>query len=83
MCLMFVEPRRDGGPAVAELQALEHRVPAKAMILVGPEGGWDPLEIESAGKAGVLLVTLGARTLRADAAGVIAMAVLQFLWKDL
>ena len=83
MVLLFVEPHSEGGPPVTDLETLEHRVPAKATILVGPEGGWDPVEIEAAEKAGVILVTLGARTLRADAAGVIAIAVLQYLWKDL
>jgi 16S rRNA (uracil1498-N3)-methyltransferase len=89
LCLMFVEP---GGldPAgasakagsYASLQSLETRVPAKAMILIGPEGGWDPQEISAAAAAGVTLVTLGQRVLRADAAGALAMAVLQYVWKD-
>jgi len=83
MCLMFVEPHREGASALTDIQTLEHRVPAKATMLIGPEGGWDPVEIDLAEKAGVLLVTLGARTLRADAAGAIATAVMQYVWKDL
>jgi 16S rRNA U1498 N3-methylase RsmE len=31
----------------------------------------------------VTLVTFGRRTLRADAAGAAAIAVLQYIWKDL
>jgi 16S rRNA (uracil1498-N3)-methyltransferase len=91
MCLMFVEPgaerRVDGTkvaalPALTDLQSLESRVPAKATAIIGPEGGWDSGEIEAAVASGVWLVTLGRRVLRADMAGAIALAVLQYVWKD-
>jgi 16S rRNA (uracil1498-N3)-methyltransferase len=78
-CLMFVEP--SGAPVT--LHSLETRVPAKATILIGPEGGWEPREIDDAAAAGVALVTFGPRVLRADAAGAVAIAVLRYAWKDL
>ena len=53
------------------------------MILVGPEGGWAEPEWGRARERGVRLVTLGDRTLRADAVPVAAISVLQFLWGDL
>ena len=84
MCLMFVEPG-SGPPAgshIDGLRDLETRVPAKATVLVGPEGGWNPDEVKDAVAAGVTLVTLGRRTLRADAAGAVAIAVLRYVWKD-
>jgi 16S rRNA (uracil1498-N3)-methyltransferase len=81
LCLMFVEPSV-AGAAVSPLQTLETRVPAKATILIGPEGGWEPQEIGDAVAAGVTLVTMGQRVLRADAAGALAIAVLQYVWKD-
>ena len=51
--------------------------------LVGPEGGWTDEECGRARARGVRLVTLGHRTLRADAVPVAAISVLQFLWGDL
>ena len=80
-CLMFVEPAHEAGPD--GLASLETRVPAKATILIGPEGGWDPQEIKDAVAAGVTLLTFGRRTLRADAAAAAAIAVLRYVWKDL
>jgi 16S rRNA (uracil1498-N3)-methyltransferase len=52
-------------------------------VLVGPEGGWTEEEWTAARDRGVRLVTLGQRTLRADAVPVAAISVLQFLWNDL
>ena len=80
--LMLVEP---GAAAQAEsLSRLQHApAPADALLLVGPEGGWTELECTSAAAKGIRLVTLGHRTLRADAVPVAAISVLQFLWGDL
>jgi 16S rRNA (uracil1498-N3)-methyltransferase len=80
--LMLVEP---GAAAQAEsLSVIQHApAPADAMLLVGPEGGWTEPEWTSAAARGVRLVTLGHRTLRADAVAVAAISVLQFLWGDL
>jgi 16S rRNA (uracil1498-N3)-methyltransferase len=58
-------------------------VPRAAEILVGPEGGWDPSEVDMARARGVRLITLGRRTMRADAVAIAAISVLQFLWGDL
>ena len=79
--LMFVEPAARAG--VVDLSTLEGKRPPTALILLGPEGGWDPAEVEEARRAGVTPVTLGHRTLRADAAAAAAIAVLQYVWKDL
>jgi len=59
------------------------RPPHDAAVLVGPEGGWTDDECRAAVRAGVQLVTLGQRTLRADAVPIAAISVLQFLWGDL
>lgn len=80
LCLMFVEPGHGAGGC--SLRSLETRVPAKATLLIGPEGGWDPQEVQGAVAAGVTLVTFGQWTLRADAAGAVAIAVLRYVWKD-
>ena len=80
--LMLVEPA--GAADVERLSAFQGQpVPADAALLVGPEGGWTDEELAMARAHGVRLVTLGHRTLRADAVPIAAISVLQFLWGDL
>ena len=81
MRLMFVEP--GAGVDVADLTSLEGRPPSEAMVVVGPEGGWDPGEITEAAAAGVTLLSFGARVLRADAAAAAVISVLRYIWRDL
>jgi 16S rRNA (uracil1498-N3)-methyltransferase len=57
--------------------------PASAMIIVGPEGGWTADEVEVARRAACTPLTLGPRTLRADAAAAVAIAALQCAWGDI
>ena len=59
------------------------RAPRSALVLIGPEGGWAPEEVAEAVAAGCVPVTLGPRTLRADAAPLVALSVLQHVWGDL
>jgi 16S rRNA (uracil1498-N3)-methyltransferase len=80
--LMLVEPAVAAG-AVSLATIRERSIPADAAVLVGPEGGWTDREWQTAREQGALLVTLGYRTLRADAVPVAAISVLQFLWGDL
>lgn len=78
--VLLVEPsaRVDARPA----SALPVDRPAAATILIGPEGGWSPLEVAAAVAAGYVPVTLGRRTLRADAVPIVALGILQFVWND-
>ena len=78
--LMLVEPAA-GGPAVHGLPSLP--CPESAAILAGPEGGWAAAEVSLAGASGWSALTLSPRTLRADAAAIVAIPVLQYLWGDL
>lgn len=78
--LMLAEPAIQG-PAVRGLPSLPG--PDSAALLAGPEGGWSPAEVARATAAGWSLLTLGARVLRADAAALVAIPVLQYLWGDL
>lgn len=77
--LMLVEP---GSGLEAEPLAVLSGLPtpADAAVLIGPEGGWTPAEVAAARSRAVRLVSLGRRTLRADAVPVAAISVLQFLW---
>jgi 16S rRNA (uracil1498-N3)-methyltransferase len=56
--------------------------PHDASLIVGPEGGWDEREWAAAQARGVQLISLGHRTLRADAVPVAALSVLNFLWNS-
>lgn len=53
------------------------------VVCVGPEGGWAPEEIARARDRGARGVTLGALTLRADAAAVVSLPVLRYVWEAL
>lgn len=56
---------------------------ARATLLVGPEGGFDPEEIEVARAVGFVSVSLGHAILRAETAGVAALTILQYAWGSL
>jgi 16S rRNA (uracil1498-N3)-methyltransferase len=82
MRLMLVEPAASAN--VESIGALRGAPrPSDAAVLVGPEGGWAEEEWTRAADRGVRLITLGHRTLRADAVPIAAICVLQFLWNDL
>jgi 16S rRNA (uracil1498-N3)-methyltransferase len=77
--LMLVEP--SASVTVEPMSVLRQApVPADAILYVGPEGGWAAEEYAAAAARGVRLISLGPRTLRADAVPIAAISVLQFLW---
>jgi 16S rRNA (uracil1498-N3)-methyltransferase len=51
-------------------------------LLVGPEGGLGPEELQQAHRAGFVGVRMGPRVLRTETAGVAALAALQAHWGD-
>lgn len=57
--------------------------PRSAAVLIGPEGGFSPAEVDKVREYGFQTVSLGPRILRAETAPVVAMAILQSLWGDL
>ena len=69
----------DGEPMAARLQA----APASVSILVGPEGGLDPGEIETATAQGYVKATLGPRVLRFETAALTALSLAQSRAGDL
>jgi 16S rRNA (uracil1498-N3)-methyltransferase len=67
---------------------LDHAVPtagrpARLLLLVGPEGGFTPEEVVSAEAAGARPFSLGPRILRAESAGLAALALCQYRFGDL
>ena len=75
--LMLAEP--SAGIAESRLPV----APPAATLLVGPEGGWSTEELETARHAGALFIQFGRRTLRADAAPIVALAIVMYEWKAL
>jgi 16S rRNA (uracil1498-N3)-methyltransferase len=69
---ILVEPNSPGGVALAKL---ETAIPERATLVVGPEGGWTAEEVQTAAALGTP-VTLGRRTLRADAMALVGLAAL-------
>lgn len=59
---------------------LPDETPRAATVLVGPEGGWSPAEQQQLEQAGAVFLKLGGRTLRADAAPLVALAALLWHW---
>ena len=55
----------------------------KVCVLVGPEGGFSPVEYEDAAIAGFKEVSLGPRILRTETAALAAVAIMQSQWGDL
>lgn len=77
--VMLVEPA--AGASVEPISVLQKApAPPDATLFVGPEGGWAAAEWTAAAAHGVRLVSMGARTLRADAVPVAAISLLQFMW---
>jgi 16S rRNA (uracil1498-N3)-methyltransferase len=77
--LMLVEP--GAAPAARSLRELNGQPPPAASLLIGPEGGWTDGEIGAASERCSLL-TLGGRTLRADAMALVAVAALFARWDE-
>ena len=73
---LLLAPGADAG--MAQLPRAE-----RVILLVGPEGGLVPAEIDAALHAGFRAVRLGPRTLRTETAPLAALAALQLLWGDL
>ncbi len=65
----------DGMKATAAvLQNLKNE--KKIGILIGPEGGFDPAEIEKCAQAGAKVISLGRRILRTETAGLVTLSAL-------
>jgi 16S rRNA (uracil1498-N3)-methyltransferase len=73
-------------PAAALVEVLPvHIVPKSPAVdlIVGPEGGWAVAEVAAAHDSGAMLMSLGGRTLRADAVPIVAMTALLTAWGEM
>ena len=71
---------RETAPLAERLPAAR---PARATVVVGPEGGLAEEEVAALEAAGAILAGLGPRVLRTETAGPVAVALLQARWGDL
>lgn len=78
LLLMPYEQAQNRG--LAQLQDLQ---PEQVSIVIGPEGGFCPEEVEKIKSIKGEIITLGNRILRTETAAVAVMALVQFLWGDL
>lgn len=62
---------------ISEIQAGE-----SVAVLIGPEGGFAPEEVEAAKNSGFRTVTLGKRILRTETAGLMMLSVLAYTLED-
>jgi 16S rRNA (uracil1498-N3)-methyltransferase len=73
----------EGGGQTLPIAAAATGSPARLLLLVGPEGGFTAEETAEAQGVGARVVSLGPRILRAESAGLAAVALCQFLFGDL
>jgi len=57
--------------------------PASVIVAIGPEGGFDPLEVRHFSRHGFQPISLGNRILRTETAAIAITAILQYLWEDI
>ena len=76
---IILSPR--AGASLSDLEPPGAGKPVR--LLVGPEGGLSPREVERARAAGFAGLRLGPRVLRTETAALIALGVLQARWGDL
>lgn len=76
VCLMPYENAK----GISETRRLVSKIEKgqSVAVLIGPEGGFDPNEVETAGENGFSPVTLGKRILRTETAGLMMLSVLMY-----
>jgi 16S rRNA (uracil1498-N3)-methyltransferase len=81
-CLLAWERERDRSihRALSELAPAQ---PLRLTLVIGPEGGFSAAEVAMALQAGATAVSLGPRTLRAETAGPLLVALALYVFGDL
>ena len=76
--LMLYENEQDLSLGSFLKQQRQDLAGAEVFLLIGPEGGFSPLEVELAGRHGCPAVTLGPRILRTETAGIVASSIILY-----
>jgi len=66
----------------ASMHLKELPAPVRLMLLIGPEGGLSPVEMQLAQSRGFQPIRLGPRILRTETAALAALSAVQILWGD-
>jgi 16S rRNA (uracil1498-N3)-methyltransferase len=74
LCLILCE--REGNKLKEVLEGSKDQ--ARVFFMIGPEGGFDRVEVEEAKRKGFIPVTLGRRILRAETTSLCVLSILQF-----
>jgi len=53
------------------------------VAIIGPEGGFTPMEVRLARDAGFRIISLGSRVLRSETAAITLLSIIQYEWGDL
>jgi 16S rRNA (uracil1498-N3)-methyltransferase len=78
--VMCVEP----SATLGEVRPVQSIAKSAAVdLIIGPEGGWAVSEVAAAHDSGAILMSLGSRTLRADAVPIVALTALLTTWSEL
>ena len=77
--ILFYEQERQ---STLKAFANDHSSLASLCIIVGPEGGFASQEVEHARERGIYVLGLGSQILRAETAGIVAVALCRFLWDN-
>ena len=75
---ILLDEMRQGGP----LRTVAVQAGDSVALLLGPEGGWADREREAALAAGWVAKSLGPNVLRAETAGMAALATLALAWES-
>ncbi len=57
-------------------------LPSSVIVAIGPEGGFDPLEVRNFRQHGFQPVSLGSRILRTETASIAILAIIQYIWDE-
>jgi len=78
--VMCIEPSAALGTVIPVQEVAK---PKAAEVIIGPEGGWSVAEVAAGHDSGAILMSLGARTLRADAVPIVALSALLTVWGEM
>lgn len=73
----------EGAPQAFDISQTASPKPKRIMIAVGPEGGFDPDEVQRAREHGFLTAGIGPRILRAETAALAGCALVQYCFGDM
>lgn len=68
--------------SLKEVLAVEEK-PQSIIVAIGPEGGFDPLEVRHFSQHGYVPVSLGSRILRTETASIAILSVIQYIWGEM